>query len=377
MKQVRFGVIGCGLMGREFGSAILRWSHLLEQKARPVLTAVCDTNPAARAWFTHAFPDLMFSTDSPEAIFASKDVDAVYIAVPHNLHADLYVKAIRAGKHLLAEKPFGIDLHACEDILAAIKAHPEVIVRCSSEFPFYPGCQRVIQLIREQKLGRVIDVEAGFLHSSDLDPLKPINWKRRVATCGEYGVLGDLGLHVVHIPARFGWAPKSVHAVLSKIVTERPDGKGGMAACETWDNARLTCRVATPDGEFPLVLRTERIAPGETDTWFINVRGTKMCASFTTKHPRTFSSMEYMQGQEQAWRSVDVGYDSVAKTITGHIFEFGFSDAILQMWAAYLAELAGEKPVFGCVTPAEAHLSHRIFTAALASQSHRAEVLVG
>jgi len=89
MKSVRFGIIGCGLMGREFGSAILRWSHLLEQKARPVLTAVCDTNPAARAWFTRAFPGLMFSTDSPEAIFASKDVDAVYIAVPHNLHADL------------------------------------------------------------------------------------------------------------------------------------------------------------------------------------------------------------------------------------------------------------------------------------------------
>jgi len=287
------------------------------------------------------------------------------------------VKAIRAGKHLLAEKPFGIDLHACEDILAASKAHPEVIVRCSSEFPFYPGCQRVIQLIREQKLGRIIDVEAGFLHSSDLDPLKPINWKRRVATCGEYGVLGDLGLHVVHIPARFGWVPKSVHAVLSKIVAERPDGKGGMAACETWDNALLTCRVTAPDGDFPLVLRTERIAPGETDTWFITVRGTKMCASFTTKHPRTFTSLEYVQGQEQAWRSVDVGYESVAKTITGHIFEFGFSDAILQMWAAYLAELAGEKPAFGCVTPAEAHLSHRIFTAALASQSHRAEVLVG
>jgi predicted dehydrogenase len=235
----------------------------------------------------------------------------------------------------------------------------------------------VIRAIREGRLGRIIDVEAGFLHSSDLDPEKPINWKRRTATCGEYGVMGDLGLHVVHIPARFGWVPTSVHAVLSKIVAERPDGKGGRAPCETWDNARLTCRVAGEHGEFPLVLRMERIAPGETDTWFITVRGTAMSASFTTKHPRTFRWMEYQHGKEQSWQSVDVGYDSVFKGITGSIFEFGFSDAILQMWAAFVNELAGHEVAFGCATPAEAHLSHRLFTAALASQGHRAEVRVG
>ncbi|MEK7765787.1 MAG: gfo/Idh/MocA family oxidoreductase, partial [bacterium] len=155
---------------------------------------------------------------------------------------------------------------------------------------------------------------------------------------------------------------------------ERPDGKGGRAPCETWDNARLTCRVASPEGEFPMVLRMERIAPGETDTWFLEVRGTRASARFTTKHPRTFAFMEYTPGGEQAWKSVDTGYEPQVKTITGHIFEFGFPDAILQMWAAYLNELAGEPPAFGCATPAEALLSHRIFTAALRSHRDRAEV---
>src|SRR5205814_757585 len=76
-------------------------------------------------------------------------------------------------------------------------------------------------------------------HSSDLDLQKPINWKRQSATCGKAGVMNDLGIHVVHLPFRLGFQPRRVFAQLQKIVTERPDGKGGAAPCDTWDNAIL------------------------------------------------------------------------------------------------------------------------------------------
>src|SRR5690606_18878053 len=125
---------------------------------------------------------------------------------------------IRAGKHLLGEKPFGIDRRANANIMAAVRENPHVIVRCSSEFPFFPGAQLIAQWVREGRFGRIIEVEAGFWHSSDLDPNKPINWKRRLATNGEYGCMGDLGLHVLHLPLRFGWRPRNVRALLSKIV---------------------------------------------------------------------------------------------------------------------------------------------------------------
>ncbi|HQT91462.1 MAG TPA: gfo/Idh/MocA family oxidoreductase, partial [Candidatus Kryptobacter bacterium] len=83
---------------------------------------------------------------------------------------------------------------------AAIAANPRVLVRSSSEFPFYPGAYKIGQWMREGKFGKIIDAEAGFWHSSDLDPRKQINWKRMVATNGEYGCMGDLGLHVLHMP---------------------------------------------------------------------------------------------------------------------------------------------------------------------------------
>ena len=71
---------------------------------------------------------------------------------------------------------------------------------------------------------------------------------------------------------------------------------------------------------------------------------------------------------EQVWQEVEMGSQSSFATITGGIFEFGFSDAILQMWASYLAERAGQLgEAFGCVTPQEAVTSHRVFAAALDS----------
>ena len=88
--------------------------------------------------------------------------------------------------------------------------------------------------------------------------------------------------------------------------------------------------------------------------------------------------MEYRPGGPQALQTADLGSVSAYPHITGAIFEFGFSDAILQMWAAYLDELAhgrdGMRQPFRCATPDEAAATHRLFTAALESQRERAVV---
>src|SRR5690606_20441216 len=201
---------------------------------------------------------------------------------------------------------------------------------------------------------------------------KPINWKRRVATNGAYGCMGDLGMHVLHVPLRAGWVPERVSAQLSNIVTERPDGRGGTAACETWDNATILGRAGGYEG-FPMILHTKRIAPGETNTWYLKVHGTERSMEYSTKNPKTLRVLEYSPGARQAWQALDLGYESAYPAITGGIFEFGFPDAILQMWAAFCDELAhgrdGMRQPFTCATPEEAAESHRIFTQALEYQA--------
>jgi predicted dehydrogenase len=370
-KVIRFGIIGLGLMGREFGSAAARWCHLLDLDFIPRITAICDSNTALFDWWESNFDSVQLKTTDYHDLLNSGEVDAIYCAVPHNLHAQFYTDIVRAGKHLLGEKPFGIDLAANQRILDAIHQNPDVIAACSSEFPFYPAAQRIIRYIQENRFGRIIEVSAGLLHSSDLDPNKKINWKRMVAVNGEYGCMGDLGMHALHIPLRAGWMPANVRALLSKIVTQRPDGKGNLVPCETWDNAALCCEVRTPDQQFPMFLQTYRISPGDTNTWYIRITGTDFSAEYSTKYPKTLRTLEYTSGGEQAWKLLDLGYETAYPTITGGIFEFGFSDGLLQMWAAFCDQLAhgrgAMRQPFYCATPEETYQHHRVLTAALGS----------
>jgi predicted dehydrogenase len=367
---IRFGVIGCGLMGKEFASAAARWCHLLQVDFAPSIVAVCDANASATLWFQENVPSVEAAYTDYKELLANPNIDAIYCAVPHNLHGQIYLDIIKAGKHLLGEKPFGVDQEANQLIQQAIQENPHVLVRCSSEFPFFPGAQQVVAWVQENKFGKIIEVEAGFWHSSDLDPTKMINWKRQIVTNGEYGCMGDLGMHVLHLPLRFGWKPQSVRALLSKVVPNRPDGKGSMVPCETWDNAILACDVQTESQQFPMVLSMKRIAPGHANSWFIRITGTEFSAEFTTKNPKQIASLPYTPGGVQAWHVADAPYKSAYATITGGIFEFGFSDSILQMWAAFCDELVHNNTTrqpFHCATPEEAGNSHILFTAALAS----------
>jgi predicted dehydrogenase len=239
--------------------------------------------------------------------------------------------------------------------------------------------QRIGNMIEADAFGRIIEVNAGFQHSSDLDPAKPLNWKRRTATNGDYGCMGDLGMHTLHVPLRAGWTLENVRAILTKIYPQRPGADGTPTPCETWDNATLLCEAAAAGNPFPLTLRTQRIAPGEKNSWSFEIMGTRRSARFTTKQANTLQLLDYTGG-EQAWQHLDMGHEMTFPTITGGIFEAGFSDIFLQMWAAYLVEMEQGAPparFAGCVTPEETRLHHHVLSAALDSHHSRQVADIG
>jgi len=346
----------------------------------PENVGICSCVPEAPKidWFRQNVPTIKQVTSDHGELLRNPEVEAVYIAVPHNLHEEFYLAALETGKHLMGEKPFGIDLQANRAIMAAVKKHPECFVRCASQFIFFPAVQRIGRMIEAGAFGQIIEVNAGFLHSSDLNPQKPINWKRTLKYNGEYGCMGDLGPHTCTVPFRAGWVPRNVRAVLSNIIRERPDGRGGKAACETWDNATLLSEAHDPasGSVFPFNLRIERISPGEKNNWYIEIYGTRASVRYSLKDANALELLEYAPGgegnPEQTWRRIDMGHEVTYRSITPEIFQFGVSDAILQMWAAFLYELDAKRTpakFAGCVTPAESVLWHKLFTAALESQA--------
>lgn len=358
-------------MGRETASAFGRWFVLNDFPVKAELVAVCDVNEKVLSWYKQV-PTVKQLTANYRELLANKEIDVVYVALPHHLHLEFYLEVLRAGKDLLGEKPFGIDLEAA----ITIKREADKLgrfVRCSSEMPFLPGPQRVIKAIQTGSLGKIIEIKSGFLHASDLDPDKPINWKRQAKFCGEIGVMGDLGMHVLHIPLRMGWKPELVFAQLQKIFTKRPDGNGGWAACDTWNNATLNTQVTINEEPVPMTLEMKRMAPGETNTWYIEVLGTEGGIKYSTKDTKALWTFE--RTKEQGWQRVDLGFQVPFSTITGGIFEPGFPDCFMQMLAAFFAEREGAlNGKFGCVTMEEAIQSHQLFAAALQSFEKRSVI---
>ena len=353
-------------MGKEAASACARWFMLKDFNVKLELTAVCDLEISVLDWYRQ-IPTVTLLTQHYADLLASDNVDIVYVAVPHHLHERIYIDTLHAGKDLLAEKPFGIDLHAALNIASAVKTSGR-FVRCSSEFPFLPGPQEVVNFYTNNKLGEVLQISSGFWHSSDMDPTKPINWKRQTKFCGQIGVMGDLGMHALHLPLRLGLKPQKVFAQLQKIYSERPDGKGGMAACDTWDNAILSTSVQLAGKQVPMRIETKRMVPGETNTWFIEMLGTEGGIRYSTKTPKTLHVYDRAQGQ--AWLQTDLGFNVPYPVATGGIFEVGFPDCFMQMLAAYIAEREGiYDGKFRCATVDEAIATQALFAAALESHT--------
>src|SRR5690606_8606507 len=137
-----------------------RWFALDNFPVHAELTAVCDVQAPLLEWFRQ-IPTVKLLTTDHHALLRRDDVDVVYVAVPHHLHESIYLDVLRAGKDLLAEKPFGIDLAAARRIRdEAVRL--KRFVRVSSEFPFLPGAQRAFALAGSGQLGHLLEIRAGF-----------------------------------------------------------------------------------------------------------------------------------------------------------------------------------------------------------------------
>ena len=123
-------------------------------------------------------------------------------------------------------------------------------------------------------------------------------------------------------------------------------------------------------------MKVHRIMPGEKNSWYLGIYGTKACARFSLKNPKLLEVLRY-EGTEQAWQNIDMGFETAYQTITGGVLEFGAGDAFMQMMAAFMYELSHGEVLSGpaaCPTPRETNYCHKLFTAAL--QSHKNQTVV-
>ena len=144
MSKIRVGVIGCGMI-----ADLTVWGYTEDDRVE--IRATCDSNlekaeEKAKQWGAEKFYG-----DYLE-LLADKDIDAVEIITPHDLHCRMAVESAKAGKHISVQKPMACSISECKEMIAAAD-EAGVVLRVNEPFIFYPPIVKARELIEAGEIG--------------------------------------------------------------------------------------------------------------------------------------------------------------------------------------------------------------------------------
>jgi len=169
-------VIGCGVWGRNHARVFSELPHT-------TMKSVVDIDKGSVSALAQRY-HVQNSTD-PEKTFSDPDIDAVTICTPTVTHADLALRAIEAGKHVLVEKPMTNTLKEAKTLIRAAKKHG-VHLTVGFVERFNPAVREAMRVVDEGTIGRVI-----LAHTRRVS-----RWPVRI---GDVGVIKDLAIHDIDI----------------------------------------------------------------------------------------------------------------------------------------------------------------------------------
>lgn len=159
-RQLGWGIIGTGAIATAFAAG-------LAESRTGRLVAVASRARASAERFGDTYgvaPERRH--EGYEALLADAGVDAVYVATPHPFHAEWAIRAAEAGKHVLCEKPLGINHAEAMAVVEAARRH-DVFLLEGYMYRAHPQVARVVELIRDGAVGRVQLIQASFAFRGD------------------------------------------------------------------------------------------------------------------------------------------------------------------------------------------------------------------
>ncbi|MDR2722177.1 MAG: Gfo/Idh/MocA family oxidoreductase [Cellulomonadaceae bacterium] len=229
MENINIGVIGAGFMGKAHVVGYSNTPKLFwPAPAMPVLKTVCDIVPEIAEDAKVRFGFEKSATDWRDVI-ADPEINAVSICTPNDSHAEIAIAALKAGKHVLCEKPLSSSL---EDTMAMADAAREaaakgVIHMTAYQYRRIPAIALAKRFIDEGKLGDILNVRCTYLQSWSADPSSPLSWRFQKDIAGA-GTLGDIATHVTDIATYLAGDIDEVTGLLRTYIKERPVQEGGV-----------------------------------------------------------------------------------------------------------------------------------------------------
>lgn len=186
-EKIRWGILSTAKIGFSKVIPAMQKGKFCE------VTAICsrNINKAEKAAKELNIPK---AYGSYEELISDPDIDAVYNPLPNNMHVSWSIKALEAGKHVLCEKPIGMNSYEAEKLADAAKNYPGLKIMEAFMYRFHPQWQKAKSLVKNGKIGEVKTITSFFsYYNSD-----PENIRNKSEAGG--GALMDIGCYCISFP---------------------------------------------------------------------------------------------------------------------------------------------------------------------------------
>jgi predicted dehydrogenase len=311
-RRIGIGLIGYSFMGRAHSSAWRNVAAVFDTELVPALAVISGRHEgplkdaAARLGWTD------WTTDW-RALVARDDVDVVDVSTPGNMHAEMAIAALEAGKHVLCEKPLANSVAEAEAMAEAARRVAPSGVKAMVGFNYrrLPALALASQLVVGGTIGRIRHVRAVYLQDWLIDPAFPLTWRLQRGLSGS-GALGDLGAHIIDL-ARFvtGEEISEVSALLETFVKHRPEvGEAdGLPATTGEGQGSVTVDDAAVflgrlSGGGMATFEATRFATGRKNGLRFELNGERGSLGFDLERPNELELYESRDGRDAGFRRV-------------------------------------------------------------------------
>jgi predicted dehydrogenase len=287
-RPLRVALIGYSFMGKIHAQAWQTAPRFFDLGVDARIATVVGRDAAAVAEFAERFGIPRTATDWREVV-ADPEIDAVDICVPGDLHAEITLAALAAGKHVLCEKPLANSVAEAEEMTEAAAAAREKGVQSMVGFSYRctPALAYARGLIADGRIGDIRHIRATYLQDWIVDESFPLVWRLQKEKAGS-GALGDIGAHVIDLATFLtGQRLTGVSALTETFVKERPlpSAAGGLAATAgagtgTVDVDDAAVFIGRTDGGALATFEATRFAAGRKNAIRLEINGSRGSVAF-------------------------------------------------------------------------------------------------
>ena len=266
MTEIGIGIVGGGYMGKAHSAAFACVGTVFETRLKPRLATICGSSAASSARYAQAYGFARGAADWQDLV-NDPTVQAVVIASPQDTHREIAEAALSLGKHVLCEKPMGLNVDDARAMVAAADA-AGVVNMVAYNYIRTPASQYARQLVSEGALGRITYFRGEHTEDFHNDPDMP-EWRNK----GEAnGCLGDLAPHIINAAqALIG----PIDTVNAQIETVHPFRNGSTVTND--DQMQMMVKFA---GGISGHIAASRIATGRKMGYAYEITGTEGALRF-------------------------------------------------------------------------------------------------